>query len=278
MSLNVTLLVLLAAVLHAGWNAMVRQGADRLGGMARLALATSALSVPLLPFFEFPSVAAWGYLGFTLVLHTFYMLFLARAYNEGALGQVYPLARGTAPLIVTVIGYFFLGEHLSLRTLAAIAVIGLAILGLAWRNSSERIAGAKPVLYALITSLFIAAYTLVDGMGGRVAQSPHVYVLWLFFLYGYPILAITLWRQGPAFLRAPKPWLISFAGAAMSIAAYWIVIWAMKHAPVGPVAALRETSVVIAVLISAVVLKEALTLRIYVAAVAVALGIALLRL
>jgi drug/metabolite transporter (DMT)-like permease len=277
LTLGVTLLVLLAAVLHAAWNALVRREADRLGGMARLALATSALSAPLLPFFDFPSASAWPFLGVTLILHTFYMLFLAKAYDEGALGEVYPLARGTAPLLVALVSYFVLGERLSPLALLAIAIMGGAIISLAWRGPPTVKVEGRPALYALITSLFIAAYTLVDGMGGRAAQSPHVYVVWLFFLYGYPILLITLWRRGPQFLRERRAWLNSGLGAAMSIGAYWIVIWAMKSAPLGPVAALRETSVIFAVLISAVILKEALTPRIYAAAVALVIGIGLLR-
>jgi len=276
LTLSITLLVLLAAVLHAGWNALVRAGKDRLGAMARLALATSALTTPLLPFFAFPNARAWMFLGGTLVLHTLYMLFLARAYEEGSLGKVYPLARGTAPLIVTVVSVLFLGERLVLTELAGILILVAAIVSLAWREGDGT--KAKPALYALTTSLFIAAYTLVDGLGGRAAQSPHVYVLWLFALYGYPLVAITLWRRGASFLLPSAGWPASIGGATMSIAAYWIVIWAMKSSPLGPVAALREVSVVFAVLISGILLKERLGPRTYVAAMGVAGGIALLRL
>jgi drug/metabolite transporter (DMT)-like permease len=278
LTLGVTLLVLLAAVLHAAWNALVRRDADRLGAMARLALATSVLSAPLLPFFSFPSASAWPFLCVTLILHTFYMLFLAKAYEEGALGEVYPLARGAAPVLVAIVSYVFLGEHLSPIALAGVALMAGAITSLAWRGSASVKVQGRPALYALITSLFIAAYTLVDGMGGRAAQSPHVYVVWLFFLYGYPILLIALWRRGPSFLMQGRAWIGSSLGAAMSIAAYWIVIWAMKSAPLGPVSALRETSVIFAVVISGLILKEALTARVYAAAVAVVIGICLLRL
>lgn len=276
MTLEITLLVLLAAALHAGWNALVRADGDRLGAMARLALATSALTTPLLPFFGLPNGRAWMFLAGTLVLHTLYMLFLARAYEEGSLGKVYPLARGTAPLIVTIASVAFLGERLTVTELAGIVLLAAAIISLAWREPDGT--KAKPALYALITSLFIAAYTLVDGLGGRAAQSPHVYVLWLFALYGYPLAFITLWRRGAGFLGARAGWPASIGGAAMSIAAYWIVVWAMKRAPLGPVAALRETSVVVAVLISGLLLKEPLTRRVYLAAMAVAAGVALLRL
>lgn len=276
MTLSITLLVLLAAVLHAGWNALVRSDNDRLGAMARLALATSALSTPLLPFFAFPNVRAWMFLGGTLVLHTGYMLFLARAYEEGSLGKVYPLARGTAPLIVTLVSLLALGESLAVTELAGILVLIAGIISLAWREPDGT--KAKPAIYALITSLFIAAYTLVDGLGGRVAQSPHVYVLWLFALYGYPLVLITLWRRGPGFLARSAGWPASAGGAAMSIAAYWIVIWAMKSAPLGPVAALREVSVVFAVLLSGLLMRERLGPRTYAAAIGIAAGIALLRL
>ena len=278
MSLSLTLLVLLAAVLHAVWNAFVRADTDRLGAIARLALATSAITVLIVPFFAFPSRRAWVFLGATLVLHTAYNFFLAKAYEQGALGKVYPLARGTAPLIVALVSTLFLGEALPPTALAGSVLLAVAIISIAWQTAHGA-ASKQSVGYALLTSIFIAAYTLVDGLGGRAAQSPHVYVLWLFFLYGYPIAAIVLWRRGAAFLRAGRQiWAISFAGGAMSMAAYWIIIWAMKHAALGPVAALRETSVIIAVLISGLVMKEALSIRVFIAAAGVVLGIALLRL
>lgn len=276
MTLEITLLVLLAAVLHAGWNAIVRARGDRLGAMARLSLATSALAAPLLPFFPLPNARAWAFLAATLVLHTAYNFFLAKAYEEGELAKVYPIARGTAPLIVTLASAALLGEHLAWTTFAGILLLVASVVSLAWRD--PKAATGRPALYAFITSLFIAAYSVVDGMGGRIAQSPHVYVLWLFFLYGYPIAAVTLWRRGAAFLRDRTGWLVSAGGAAMSIAAYWIVIWAMKQAPLGPVSAVRETSVVFAVLISALVLKEPLRGRVYAAALGVAAGVVLLRL
>ncbi len=278
MSFTVTALVLLAAVLHAAWNALVRAGDDRLGGIARLALTTSAISVPLLLFFPPPSPRAWAFLGGALVMHTGYWLFLGKAYEAGALAKVYPIARGTAPLIVTIVGASFLGERLAATAFAGIALLIAGIVSLAWRERATA-AHAKPAIYALITSLFIAGYTLLDGLGGRTAQSPSDYVVWLFFLNGFPIGAYVLWRRGAAFLRpGRRAWPASIAGAVMSFAAYWIVIWAMKSAPLGPVAALRETSVVFAVVISGLVLKEALTARVYVAAIAVVAGIALLRL
>lgn len=272
--------MLLSALLHAVWNALIHSNADRLSMMAFVAASGSLLMLPLLPFTAFPDFDVWKIILLSLVLHTGYKLFLVKAYTHGDLGQVYPLARGLAPALVTLAGFFLLGETLpALATLGIFLVIA-GIVSLAWRsrNGSQGPSDPRAILYATGTSLFIAGYTLNDGLGGRIAQNPNVYVIWLFALDGFTFAAIALWRRGPALLRPQRAWGTGLAGGAMSVAAYWVVIWAMSITPLGPVAALRETSVVFAALISGLVLKEGLGWRAVAAAIAVAAGVIMLRL
>lgn len=279
LSLSITLLILLAALLHAVWNALLKSNEDRLSMMAFVAGSGSLMVLPLLPFVPVPSWEVWKILILSLVLHTGYKVFLIKAYTHGDMGQVYPLARGTAPAIVTLAGFFFLGEELPALSTLGIFLIIAGIVSLAWRSKNGPRGASDPraVLYALGTSAFIAAYTLNDGLGGRTAETASAYVIWLFALDGISITLIALWRRGPSLLRPQRAWLIGAAGGAASTVAYWLVIWAMSIAPLGPVAALRETSVVFGALISGLILKEGLGWRAVIAAAIVAAGVILLK-
>jgi len=279
LSLSITLLVLLAALLHAVWNALLKSNADRLSMMAFVAGSGSLMMAPLLFFTPVPSWEIWKIVFLSLVLHTGYKIFLIKAYTHGDFGQVYPLARGFAPAIVTVVGFLFLGEPLAITATVGIVLILAGIVSLAWRskNGTQGPGSSRAIFYALGTSLFIASYTLNDGLGGRVAPTPSNYVIWLFALDGITIVLIALWRRGPALLRPQRAWAYGAAGGAASTVAYWLVIWAMSITPLGPVATLRETSVVFGALISGFILKEGLGPRAIVAAATVAAGIVLLK-
>jgi len=259
---------------------LLKSNEDRLSMMAFVAGAGSLLMLPFLPFAPVPSWEVWKIILLSLALHTGYKLFLIKAYTHGDMGQVYPLARGAAPVLVTLVGFFFLGETLPLTATVGIIVIVAGIISLAWRSKNgERGAGdPRAIFYALGTSVFIASYSLNDGLGGRTAPTPSDYVIWLFVLDGVSIVLIALWRRGPALLRPQRAWAIGLAGGAASTAAYWIVIWAMSVSPLGPVATLRETSVVFGALISGLILKEGLGWRALAAAATVATGVILLKL
>jgi drug/metabolite transporter (DMT)-like permease len=272
--------VLLAALLHAVWNALIKSNADRLSMMAFVAGGGSLLMLPLLPFAPFPSWDVWKIILLSLALHTGYKVFLVKAYMHGDMGQVYPLARGFAPALVTLVGFLFLGEELPMPATIGIALIIGGIISLAWRpkNGARGPTDPRAIFYALGTSVFIASYTLNDGIGGRVAESASAYVIWLFALDGVSITAIALWRRGPALLRPRRDMLIGLGGGFISIVAYWLVIWAMSFTSLGPVAALRETSVVFGALISGLILKEGLGIRAVIAACVVTAGVILLKL
>ena len=264
MELYVVFAVILAAALHAGWNAAVKIGSDRLIAVTLVSSFSGAIGAAAIPFVGVPGLQALHWLAASVLLHTAYKLFLARAYHAGDLGQVYPLARGVAPLLVTFAGLVALGEHITLLSLLGIVTLSVGIISMAFRGSDPSVAaplGRQAIFLALVTSFFIAGYSLVDGAGARVAQSPHAYAAWLFFLDGIAIWFFTAWKRGPDLGAAVRShWRVALGAGAMSAGSYWIAVWAMTQAPIALVAALRESSVLFATLISVFLLRERLML------------------
>jgi len=280
MDTHVLLIVLLSAAMHAGWNAVLKTGADRYLSITLIAVCAGVISLVGLPFVPLPAPAAWPWLALSVLLHVVYNHYLVRAYQVGDLGQMYAIARGTAPLIVTAVSLMLPGERPGVTGMAGIGLLALGILVMAARggHSLTRVSRAA-VTAALITSVFIAGYTLSDGIGARSSGSAHAYTLWLFVLDGIAMLAVLSARRGMAGVRALRPyWRSGLLGGAMSLAAYWVAIWAMTVAPIAMVAALRETSVLFAALISVVILREPLTRWRVAAAIVITAGIILMRL
>ena len=276
--------VLAAALMHAGWNAVVKVGLDRFSSVLLLALVQSGLALALLPFFPLPARASWPWLAVSAMLHTGYKLFLIRAYQHGDLGQVYPLARGTAPLIVALVGAALLDETLTPARMLAVAAIGSGVVLMSTEKASggpERPTAAPrkaPLAWALGTAAFTAAYTLVDGVGARLSGTASGFTLWMFVGDGLGMLACALAARGPRALPRLLPaWPSGLAAGALSLGSYWIAIWAFTRAPVALVAALRETSVLFAMLIAVFVLGERAGARRWAAAALVACGVALIR-
>jgi drug/metabolite transporter (DMT)-like permease len=276
MSLGVFLAVLFAALLHATWNALVKSGADRFAAIMRMAAGQSVLAALLLPFFAFPAYHVWPWIAASAALHTGYKAFLIGAYEKGDLSQVYPLARGTAPLIVAVAGIVFLREVPPPMRLAAVAAIGAGILLMA--SGRGRLSGTA-LLLAMGTAAFTASYTVVDGYGARLSGDASAFILWAIALDGPLMLGYGALARGgaaPAALRSG--WGHGLAAGAMSAGAYWIVVWAFTQAPLALVAALRETSVLFAMLIAAVLMKEKIGPMRWAAAGLIVLGLVLMRL
>ena len=271
--------VLFAAVLHASWNAVVKLGLDRFAAMLVMALMQSGIALLLTPFFAPPAAAAWPWLLLGSALHTGYKLFLIRAYSHGDLSEVYPVSRGTAPLIVAAAGVAALGETMTPFRFAAVAAIAGGILLMA---GGRRGGGASRLAlgWALGTACFTAGYTLADGIGARLAVSVSGFAVWLFVLDGLSMLAagsvIRGWRAVGAAVAAA--WRPGLAAGGMSLGSYWIAIWAFTKAPLALVAALRETSVLFALLIGALFLGEPVGARRWLAAGLIGAGIVLIRL
>lgn len=262
MSVGVFFAILGAALLHAAWNALVKGSSDRLSVMALFNAGTLLISLVLLPFVDIPPAAVWPHILASTVIHTGYFLFLILSYRYGDLSHVYPLSRGTAPLIVALLAFVFIGETLSGQGLLAVFLICAGIMSMVLVKGAEGVRRPKAVAAALATAAFIACYTLVDGTGARLSASALSYLLWVNILNSLPIMVIALIaRRGQIRRQAKKHWKTGFLSGGVSLLAYWIVLWAATQAPLAMVAAVRETSMVFAVLIGVFFLKERLDLR-----------------
>lgn len=269
--------VLFGALLHASWNAMIKSSADKALDTAVIHLIGSFVALPLLFVVGLPPVAAWPYIATSLVIHIGYYIALTGAYKHGELGLTYPLMRGTGPLLVALGSASLLGESLS--PIAWLGVVGICggvlVLGL----TRHALDSPRAVAFALANAVIIALYTVVDGLGVRVGGNAFQYVLALFVIDGWPFALLVLWRRGPAVVwpyarqRAP----LALVGAAASIGSYGIALWAMTKAPVATVAALRETSVLFAVLLGMWFLKERMTRQRAIGVAAIVAGVMALR-
>ncbi|MDW8369278.1 MAG: DMT family transporter [Geminicoccaceae bacterium] len=278
MSPLVFAVVLAAAGLHAAWNALVKQGGDPFLRLALVILTGSAVCLPLLPFVPPPPAAAWPWLLGSVAIHIAYDSFLCLAYRRGDLSLAYPVARGLAPPLVALAGFFLAGERLAAGELLAVALVSAGILLLVGLGRVARAQRAS-LLWAALCGLTIALYTLCDGRGVRAAGEPWGYILWLFALDGLPFGLAVLWleRRRLAGLATPGLWP-AILGGLFSFAAYAMVVWAMATTPMALVSALRETSVLLAAWIGSRHLGEPFGERRIAAAGLVVAGIVLLKL
>jgi drug/metabolite transporter (DMT)-like permease len=257
----VTLAVLFAAFCHASWNAIIRMPGDKIVSITLLVTAAGILALPGLFFVPVLPAAAWPFLIASAIIHVGYNTFLALSYHHGELTKVYPLVRGSAPLTTLLASLIFLDEAVDMSEAVGVAIVGIGIMALALdRGWRALVASPHTLGYAAATSLCITLYTLSDGLGARAAGNAHHYVIWLFVLDMLPMLAVVLVIKGRQFVSAIRTsWMAGLAGGALSLVAYWIVIWAFTVAPIPIVAALRETSILFAVLIGVIFLGEKVT-------------------
>jgi drug/metabolite transporter (DMT)-like permease len=255
LSTGVTLAVLAAATFHAVWNAMLKGGRDVLLDAALVAAGGALVMLPLLALVPVPARAAWPYLAASALLHVGYFTTLALSYRFGDLSSVYPIMRGTAPLITTIAAVALLGELPRTSTVIGIVLVCAGVLSLAAIGGRAR--SRTAIVWALANAAIIAAYTLVDGAGVRVAGDALAYVVWMFFLDTLPFtLIVAMMRGGDLARHLGRHWSRGLASGLFSAASYGIAVWAMSRAPVAAVAALRETSVVIGALIGVWIFKE----------------------
>jgi drug/metabolite transporter (DMT)-like permease len=270
--------VLAAAFMHAGWNALVKLRLEPLVTMALITAAAGLIALPALLWFGLPKLEAWPWLIGSITLHLGYYIALTEAYRRADMGQVYPIARGSAPLLTTLASLVVLQEPVTRLAAAGVAILCLGVGLMAFGSRKARL--EPPALaWAGLTALMFCGYTLVDGMGARIAGDAHAYSAALFVVDGVPLAAFVLWRRGVGVLRDVRSVALpGLVGGLFSLGSYWIAIWAMTVAPIPLVAALRETSVLVAALISVTILKEPLLAARAVAAVIILAGIAALRL
>lgn len=271
--------VIIAAALHATWNAMAKRGGDKHLSVAAVVLGHTPIAVVVLPFVPLPDPASWPFLAVGIVLHFGYQVFLLNSYRIGDLTQVYPIARGTAPLLVAAISVLLLGVELARAEIAAVIIIGAGIISLGLVRQQNGVRNLAAGGLALVTGCFIAGYSLVDGTGARLAGTALGFYGWL-TLGNAALFAIYLRLAKPGTLQqipSNARWTFVIGGGA-SFLAYALVIWSFTQAPIALVTALRETSIVFALAIGVLFLREKLDVAKLVSTFITLLGAALLRL
>jgi drug/metabolite transporter (DMT)-like permease len=253
----VLLLVLLAAILHACWNALVKIGGDRQLAVAMIAGLCGVIALPLLPFVAPPAPASWPFIAGSVAVHIGYYYGLTRMYETGEFNMVYPLARGLSPLFIALGAAAFGGEALGFWQLLGVSLVSIGIVSLMFGRGWPRGDHARSILFALFTCLTIVAYSLTDGFGVRRSHSSLGYIVWLFVIDGFPFVFIT-WRLrgNRLWTYVALHWQAGSGAAVMSTLAYGIVIWAMSQAAMAGVASLRETSIVFAAAIGSLFMGE----------------------
>ncbi len=279
MTVTVLIAVIGAALLHATWNAMVKGRTDKNLSMGALVLGQAPIAILLLPFVPLPELESWPYLLGGIALHTGYQLFLIRSYSLGDFTQVYPIARGSAPLLVAVVSVLFLGVHLQFHEMLAVLIIGVGIMSMSLVRQKDGQSNKSAAVSAFITGCFIAAYSLVDGTGARVGGTALGFYCWL-AIGNAMVFALLIRIRKPGLLSQipQKSKKVFFIGGGASFVAYALVMWAFTQAPIALVTALRETSIVFALLIGVFFLKEKLNLAKVFSTLVTLLGAALLRL
>lgn len=265
-------LVLMAAILHASWNAMLKGGSDRAWTMTVMQMTTLAASAAVLPFLPLPATASWPWLLGGALTHAGYRVSLVRAFGQGDLGEIYPISRGASPIMVTAGAAMVDGERPGWLVLAGVLLNSVGIIAL--RRAGARRLPATALAAALMTAAFTACYTVVDGTGARLAGSALSFIVWLFFLGGLGTVGWNLLhRQGTA-RPAYRETIRAVIGGLISMGAYGCVIWASAHGVMGAVSALRETSVIFAALIGRIFLNERLGAHRLICCLVVAAGCA----
>lgn len=285
LSTPVVLAVLSGALLHASWNALIKSAPDKALDTGLIHSLGVLFALPLLAFTGLPAAAAWPYLAASTLIHIGYYIALAGAYQHGDLGLTYPLMRGCAPLWVALGSQGLIGEQLSPIAWAGVLAICVGVIALGLSPSQLQAASGqrgKALRFALCNAAIIAVYTVIDGLGVRAAGHAGAYVAALFVLDGIPYLLLVLWRRGPSQRAAALAYLrqrarIAWLGTLASLGSYAIALWAMTRAPVAVVAALRETSVLFAVLIGTLWLREPFGMHRAVGVLAMVAGVMALR-
>lgn len=277
MGMSLFAIVLFAAALHAGWNAIVKGGGDTLLTTVLVTASAALLAIAALPFLPAPAPASWPFIAASTLLQIGYYLLVARTYRLADMSLAYPLMRGSAPLLVAVMSAVWIGEPLVLGQWFGIAVLCAGILSMA--GSARRDMNGGSALLPLANAVVIAGYTLIDGLGVRRSAAPAAYTLWIFLLTGAVLTVWILVKRGAEFRGyVRRNWRLGLVGGVGTVGSYGIALWAMIIAPVAVVAALRETSILFGTAISAFILHERVGRVRVIAVCIIALGAILLRL
>jgi drug/metabolite transporter (DMT)-like permease len=272
--------VLCAAAAHAGWNAAIKGGLEPFAMTILISIGAGVVSLALIPVTGLPAAAAWPWVGASVVIHLGYFIGLIEAYRAGDMGQVYPIARGSAPIMTAMISTTWLAEPLGWLGWVGLLLLVAGVLLLSGRfgNDLARL-NRQAVGFALFTAVTVCGYSIVDGVGGRLSGNASGYSVALFAGIGVVMTIYALVWRGPKAVAGMMPlWRKGAIGGSLQLGSYWVEIWAMTVAPIAVVAALRETSVLFGALLAAVVLKEPLRAGRIVAALLIVTGLVAIRL
>lgn len=269
-------IVIFAAFSHAAWNAIVKNGANSTLTTVLVAAFGTLIAACVLPFTIQPDRESWLFIFASVILQVIYFTLVGHIYRIAEMSQTYPLMRGTAPLLVAFLGIAIIGENITLQAWVGIFFICIGILVIALKSDHS---STKGIWLALLNALIIAAYTLVDGIGVRLSHSPISYVLWIMLFQGILLVGWRFIDNYSDFINYTKVyWHVGIIGGLGMMASYGLALWAMTFLPVVVVAALRETSILFAMIISAVFLKEKLTIANMIASFLIVSGVITLRL
>jgi drug/metabolite transporter (DMT)-like permease len=273
----VVAVVLGSAVLHAVWNALAHSAKDRLSAVTLIAVAAGGCSLVAIPFLPLPNPVVWPYIAVSAVLETLYSFGLVLAYRLGEFGRMYPIARGTSPLVVSLVATFVLGQAMSGAEACGVLVVSAGLVALALSDGLPRREDLPAVFAAIGTGCAIAGYTLVDGVAVRKAGTVLGYSSWVFFIEAVLLLSVVALIRRRRFLPALRSGTgRGLGGGVISLTAYTLVLWAQTRGGLAEVATLRETSILIGAAIGALVLKEGFGRIRIVASAGVVLGIVLI--
>ncbi len=276
----VPLVVLASAVLHAVWNALAHGMKDHLVGFALISVAFSGCALVGIWVTPLPAAAAWPFIIASGIFEMLYQGLLLSAYRLGDFAQMYPLARGTSPLLVALWATLVLRQPIAAWELVGVVLVSLGLLGLAFPNGLPSRRQWPALAAAVGTGVMIASYTISDGVGVRRADTVFGYVAWIFLVQGVGFVLIAFLLRGRGLFTglARADWIRGLGGGVLSLTAYGLVVWAQARGNLATIAALRETSIVIAALIGLVFFRERLGRSRMLASIVVVLGIALMEL
>ncbi|QYM72852.1 DMT family transporter [Pseudochrobactrum sp. Wa41.01b-1] len=282
MSGFVVLIVLFGALLHASWNVIVKSGTDKYLNAVLVCGAAGLVALVLIPFLPLPLAPSWPYMIISTVFQVCYLFMVAAAYSNGDMSLAYPLMRGTPPLLVAMAAGPLIGEVLGAGQWLAIGFISCGVLTMALGSRRKTAAGqntSRTVIIALVNALFIAGYTLVDGIGVRVSGNAISYTLWAFLFNAIPVVSWGIWKyRGQLVGHIRQRGHLAMIGGAGTLGSYGLALWAMTMAPVAMVAALRETSILFGMILSLFLLREHISLKRLAGALLIVCGTVLMRL
>jgi drug/metabolite transporter (DMT)-like permease len=266
-------LVIGSAIAHAVWNALVKSAGDRALTMVAIRTAGLVLGLMALPFVDWPAPESWKWLALTAAVMFAYYALLIRSYGAGDMSVVYPLARGLAPVLTTIAAFLAIGETLSTGQIVAVVLISLGIMALSFGAGASRHA----VGFALATGIAVATYSFFAGLGVRTAGTVLGFQACLEIVTGLGMVGYALTsRRADLLGYARRHGAVGLFAGAVSVFGFLAYLVAARSLPLGPVTALRETSVIFGAVLGTIVLREGFGLRRIGAAVLVTGGVMLL--